>query len=288
MTTPDDQRWVVRRRFLFKLPSWRGFRFGAPKREEYFEPARPLRHDTRGGPRREVGAAADAAHLDPRRDEPVIRQDRPRRARYIDPYPTSVWIPGGGTWSGGSGGSAAGGAVGSIARAGAVASVARAGGSGSIARGVGGAASGGGGGGKVSFGRGKGGGGGAAAAGGGAVAALGAILKYALIVVAVILAAAFLVFVGFPALIWVGQLLLFAATLGVVVAFRALTGRPWIVEAVEARDAPTVHAWRVKGFRRARVAIDEVAEQLLRGDPPAPIGGEHLTVVEETVAAGLR
>ena len=61
---------------------------------------------------------------------------------------------------------------------------------------------------------------------------------------------------------------LLVAVLGLVVALgglvaRVLLGRPWLVEA---RNERGELAWRVRGVRRSRRAVEEVAAALARGD----------------------
>lgn len=274
---PDGIRWIVARRWLLRLPRWRGFRFGVDHREPFWEralpstrsPRRAADDDRRAVTRERVRAAA----RDGDRPNPVLTHPRPRRhqrsrrgAVYIDPLPGGWW-GGGSTGGRGGGRSSGGGGTGSISRGGS-GSIGR-GGSGSITRSGSGSRSRGGGGGE------------GLAAGAGALGALGAVLKYALIVVAVIAAAAVVVFVLLPLAVFLVELLLFLLLTGLAVAWRAATGRAWVVEAREARAAPNVRAWRVEGFRTSRRVIDDVAEALRRGDDPAPAGAEPVTVVED-------
>ncbi len=280
MTDPDGVEWIVGRRWLVRMPRWRGFRFGIERKEPRFEPP-AVRRTPVSEREREVGARIREAHDDPGSPEPVLRRSdappgraqrvdhsrgRRRRPVYIDPYPGPRWIPiptGGGRR--GSGGGSGGGGSGGVGR----------GGSGGISRGGSGGSSRGGSGGSSRD------GGGIAKAAGGAGAALIGVLKYIGIVLLVMIAAAIVIFVLLPLAVLILELLLFLLVTGATLAWRAMTGRPWIVEARQNRPAPIVHAWRVTGFRASHRVIDEIAEDLRHGRELDPGMSEAVLIVDE-------
>lgn len=260
--SPDGTRWIVARRTLFGRPRYRGFRFGVDKKGAHYEAAhrkppegeqphtvrrsRQFTEDTT--PRKSRASYRD---LD---DDPWVtswgagRSRRRRRGGFSGP----IFIPTGG-WGGGSSGGGSGGDSG--------------GGSG------GGSRDGGGSGGGDRGGSDGGGRGGAAGAVGG-LGALGAVLKWALIVVAIAAAVLFAIFVLIPAIALAVEL----ALLGLIVAWREVTKRPWVVEAREDQAAPEVHAWEVVGLKKSRATIDDVAEDIRRGEPPQPDDAEIVAV----------
>ncbi len=308
--SPDGTRWVVGRRWLLDRPRWRGYRFGNEPEPERFEPARPRR--TAPDEARADGAdgatakAVRAAHDGAGTPEPVLRRRRtgPRRDVYLDPFPRTVPArrPAGvgrarpTRPSVGSGGSAGSGSAsrsgtGSARRAGSgsasrFASLASA----SRSRSSSGGRSAGSSGGKgriTSRSKGSSGGdgaGGPGAAIGGALAAaarfLVVALKYLAIAAAIIAAVLFVIFVALPALVLVVEALLLGLLVAGTFAWRAMTGRPWIVEARRI-GTDVVRAWRVDGYRETRRVIDEVAEDLRAGEDPDPDTAETVTVIDE-------
>lgn len=243
VSDPDGTQWVVSRKFLFGSPRYRGFRFGR-RSEPEFEPAVS---PTPARVRRNRPAPEGAVRHEPPARYRDVDHRFPGRRRFGGP----LWIPiGGGGWgSGGSGGSGGGG-------------FASRGGGGSGMRGGGGSAD-------------RGGGAGAAL---GAAGGLGALLikiaTWVLIAVAVAAALFLTIFVVLPALVLLLEVLLIAVLIG----WRAMTGRPWIVEARQNRAAPLVHAWEVDGWQASGAVVDEVAEALRRGAQPRPAGAEPVEV----------
>ncbi|TCP45768.1 hypothetical protein EV191_11548 [Tamaricihabitans halophyticus] len=254
VTDPEGMQWVVGRKFLFGAPRYRGFRFGLGKKRK-FEPP--------------VTAAEPAEQAEPpphriARSRPVpqgpVRHDPPARYRDMDGYYRRrprrrggmIFVPtggfGGGGFSGGGGGGLGSGGSGSR------------GGGGSGSRGGGGSGNRGGGAGGVLGGLGAGAG------------ALAKIASTVLIVIAISAAIFLTIFVALPALVLLFELLLVALLIG----WRALTGRPWVVEARQNRAAPIVHTWAIQGWQAAGGTVDEVAEALRRGQTPEPVGAEAL------------
>ena len=88
-----------------------------------------------------------------------------------------------------------------------------------------------------------------------------------LVAVAIVVAALVFVFLGLPALIALGELLLLLLlALGGVVA-RVLFRRPWTVDALGPDGEH--HEWRIVGWRASGEARDEVARHLeASGQPP--------------------
>lgn len=246
VTDPEGMQWVVGRKFLLGPPRYRGFRFGMGGADPEFEP--PV---TGGG----TDELPRVARSRPAPDHPV-RRDPPVRYRDIDSHwhrrrrgPGFVFLPSG--WGGSSGGSGGGGGIGGGTRGG-----------------VGGGTRGGSGGGE------RGGAGAALAGAGGIGAVLIKALWWVLIVIAVAAALFLTIFVVLPTLLLLLQFLL----IGVLIGWRAMTGRPWVVEARQNRAAPLVHAWEVDGWKASGRVRDEVAEALRRGAEPRPAGAEPVAV----------
>ena len=267
VSAPDGMKWVVGRKFLLGPPRYRGFRFGLGGGDRFFEPAaRPATGDAAA---EEPGAERPRVVRDRPGPDHTVRREPPARYRDVDSHwhrprrrSTPIIIPTGrssGGWGGGWGGS--GGSVGGGDR----------GSSGGGNRGgIGGGNRGGSGGGN----RGGGGGGAAGGAGallagaGGAGAMLVKVLWWVLIAAAIGAALFLAIFVVIPGILLGLQFLL----IGVLIAWRAMTGRPWVVEARENRAAPLIHAWEVTGWAESGRVRDEVAEALRRGEEPRPAG----------------
>lgn len=275
VTSPDGVKWVVGRRWLFGRPRYRGFKFGRGQ-ERYFEPARVSQVRRQPGSS-EVRHTAHKVH----RSRPMVESGgrRDRRAVYRD-LDDPPWIFASGhrrhhrraagvvrraEW-----GRVVGSAVRSVGSVSASRPSAR-GASGGRTRGASGGS-----------GRNSGGGGrgrGAAAAGGG-LAAIGPVLvtalKWILIIAVVAAITAFAIFVALPLLLFLLQL----ALVGLVILWREVTGRPYIVEARETRAAPKVQVWKVVGLKQSRRAIDEVAEAIRAGFDPRPTDAEPVTLTD--------
>ena len=73
-----------------------------------------------------------------------------------------------------------------------------------------------------------------------------------------------------PGVLFAAELLAFGAVVGGSIAWRSLTGRPWIIEAREDRPAPRAIVWEVVGWRASGATIDDVVADLQRGDRPDP------------------
>ena len=78
-----------------------------------------------------------------------------------------------------------------------------------------------------------------------------------LLIVAVVL---FLIFVGIPLLIALGELLFIVVVAVVGVVGRVLLRRPWTVDAVD--PAGTRHAWSIVGWRSSRDARRFIADRI--------------------------
>ena len=251
VTAPDGTKWIVGRRWLLHRPRYSGFRFGVDKREPTHEP--PVRTTAKRKP-------APTKRPTP----PVVRyttEDRVPRWRRRSTYSGRS---GGGGWIFTGGGSSRG-----------------SGGGGLLSRSSGGGSRGSSGGGsRGSSGGGKrgGGGGGPGGAAGAILAALAQLLKSAALIVAVIAAALFTVFVLMPALVFLIQYVAFWVVVGVTIAYRALSGRPWIVE-MEEVDGYRLQSWRVVGWSDSRATIDEIAEAVRAGNEPTPQLAEPVEIL---------
>ncbi|MGI9063873.1 MAG: hypothetical protein ACR2FQ_08720 [Pseudonocardiaceae bacterium] len=236
------------RKFLFGSPRYRGFRFGR-RSEPEFEPAVS---PTPARVRRNRPPPEGSVRHDPPARYRDVEHRFPGRRRFGGP----LWIPIGGVggWGGGGSGGSGGGGGGGGGFAGR-------GGGGSAARGGGGSAD-------------RGGGGAAIGAAGGLGVLLIKVAMWVLIAAAVATALFLTIFVVLPALVLLLEVLLIAVLIG----WRALTGRPWIVEARQNRAAPLVHAWEVDGWKASGAVVDEVAESLRRGVQPRPAGAEPVEV----------
>ena len=241
--TPGGDRWVVERHWLARRPRYLGYRFRRPRREQVFEPplvGKPQIH------RPHPGAFQPPVPNPYRDNRELARRDR-------SGFPWIFW-GGGGSGRSGSGG----GRVGGFGRSGSSGGGSRGGSSGGGKRGG------------SSGGGSRGGGGGAAAAGGGVLAAIGKALLWVLIAVAIVAAALVIIFVFVPALIFIAQYLLFWLLVGGWITYNTLTGRPWIVKATRDGYENPAHAYRIKGWRNSQALIDDIADDLRRGEPPIP------------------
>ncbi len=248
VAAPDGVKWIVGRRWLLDRPRYIGFRFGRPKEEPPFEAAE---------------AASPAPRLVERKPAPT-QQPTPPPVRYRNRTPSGVGFPrvvygGSGSRSRTRGSGGLGGLL-------------RSSGGGSRSR------SSGGGGRSRSSGGGRRGGGGGAGAAGGILAALVQFLKYVLVAAAIVVAALIVVFVLLPSLLFLAHYAAFWLIVGGTIVYRAMTGRPWIVEMEEA-DGFRVRAWRVVGWRQSKRVIDQVADALLRGVEPVADGAEDVEIV---------
>ncbi len=241
---PDGTRWVVERHWLARRPRYIGYRFRVKRREQQWEP--PLS----GVP--EIHRPKPSGPLSrPYRDNPIVddwvrRQNRPRR--WWDGFGFRVGrssgrSSGGGGFSFGGGGGSRGGS----SRGGGSRSLSRGGGSRSASRGGG-----------------KRGG----SSGGGSD--WGEALVWAAIVIAVIVAAVITIFVILPALLFLVEYLIFWVVVGGWIAYHALTGRPWVVKATRDGYEQPDHAYRIVGWRNSQALIDDIADDLRRGEPPVP------------------
>lgn len=257
---PDGRRWVVERRWLIEPPRYLGFRFG--KDEEPFERARPSEEDD-SKPGHYIRNRPTTKE---RTRGPIVY--RKRRSRRGDG--TFVWVGSGGGRSSRSGGGYSRG--GASSRGGS-----SSGGGGSRFSSAGGSRSGGSSGGKRG-----GGGGGAAGAAGGLLAALAKAIKVILIVAAVIAATLFMIFVGWPAVAFAAEYLVFGLLALAVVMFRVVSGRGWIVDA-EQVDGYRVVAWRVDKWKRSGAAVDEIADSIRAGKEPDLPDAERVIVDDFSV-----
>jgi len=246
--TPDGKRWVVERQWLARRPRYVGYRFRRSRRDRVFEPPLEIKPEIHRPHPNPLQPPVPNPYRDNRE---LDRRDRGGWGGWI------LWGGGGsGRSSGGSGGgwfggSRAGGSSGGGSRGGSSGGGSRGGSSG---------------GGK----RDGGGGGGAAGAAGGILAAIAKALLWVAIAAAIIAAALFTIFVLIPGLIFVGQYVLFWLLVGGWIAFNTLTGRPWVIKATRDGYENPDHAYRIKGWRNSQALIDDLADDLRRGEPPVP------------------
>jgi hypothetical protein len=64
-----------------------------------------------------------------------------------------------------------------------------------------------------------------------------------------------------PAIVFLAELLLIAAVVGVGLAGRMLLGRPWTVEAMK-QDTGDAYEWKVRGWRASGELRESIAQQL--------------------------
>ncbi|MDH3539615.1 MAG: hypothetical protein OEP52_06450 [Acidimicrobiia bacterium] len=248
--TPGGERWIVERQWLARRPRYFGYRFRRPRQETVFEPplVKPEIH-------RPHPNAIQPPVPNPYRDNAELaRRDRSG---------SSPWIFWGGGGSGRSSGRSGGGWFGGLGGGGS---------SGSSGGGSRGGSSGGGSRGGSSEGgkRSGGGGGGAAGAAGGILAALAKVLLYVAIAAAVVAVALLTIFVLIPGLVFLAQYVVFWALVGGWIVYNTLTGRPWVIKATRAGYENPDHAYRIKGWRNSQLLIDDIADDLRRGEPPIP------------------
>ncbi len=241
---------MVERHWLARRPKYFGYRFRRPKPVQEFEP--PL------DPLPEIHRPPPNPIQPPL---PRHYQDSGELARRDWGGGWIFWGRGGGWgWGSSSGRSSGGGGWG-------IPSSRGSGGSRSSG-GSGGRRSGGGSGGS------RGGGGGAAASGAaGLLAVLAKALLYIAIAIAIAVAAALIVFVLFPGLVFIAQLALFWILVGGWIVFNTLTGRPWIIRVTQYEYEKEEWAFRVKGWRNSQLVIDDLADDLRRGEAPIPSEG---------------
>ncbi len=240
VTAPDGTRWVVERHWLARRPRYVGFRFGVAKRKQRWE--EPLVTD---GKLPEIRRAKPRPVPTPkvyRDSRDIVRAERARSGGgWIDWWPWS--------WGGGSGGSGRTG--GGLPWGGRSAGGGARGSSGGGARGLSS-------------------GGGSRGGDGGGDGDLDDVLAWILIAIAVIVAAVVIVFVVIPTLLFLAGYLLFWLLVGAWLLYNTLTGRPWVVKATrDGYEAPD-HAYRIKGWRNCQALIDDIADDLRRGEPPVP------------------
>lgn len=252
VTSPDGTKWIVGRRWLLHRPRYFGFRFGVDKSEPDYEPPVKPVVERKPAPTRSptppVVLYQSASKKPPKRQKPRVGSGGGSGGGF-----RGGW---GGSWGGFGGG----------------------GGSGSGRSSGGGSRGSSGGGKRGSSGGGKRGGGGGGGAIGALLAALLQILKWVAIVAAVIAVALFVVFVLIPALVFLVHYLAFWIVVAASTLYRALSGRPWIVEMEEA-DGYRVHSWRVAGWSESKTVIDEIAAAVRAGEDPVPAGAEAVEIV---------
>lgn len=244
VTAPDGTKWIVGRHWLARRPRYIGFRFGKDPYSPDYEPAAAAR--TSDTPiRRPRRSKTQPPVPNPYRDNP--KHDRPRSNWWIWNSGRSAGrSTGGSSSSGSSGRSSGGGGLFGGSSGGGFRSSSSGGGSRSSSRG-----------------KGKSGGGAGAA---GLLGLLLKALKWIAIIAAIIAVTLFLIFVGIPSLIFLAQYVLFWLLVGATILYNALTRRPWIITARRDGYGRADHAFRVHGWRRSTTAINDVAEQLRRGE----------------------
>ena len=95
-------------------------------------------------------------------------------------------------------------------------------------------------------------------------------LLYIAIAVAVAAVAALTVWVFIPGLIFLAQYALFWLLVGAWILYNTLTGRPWIILIVRHEYENPEWAFRIKGWRNSQLLIDDLADDLRRGEAPVP------------------
>jgi hypothetical protein len=85
---------------------------------------------------------------------------------------------------------------------------------------------------------------------------------------ALVLAVLFLLFVGFPFLFALIDVVVILVLTGLGLVTRVLFRRPWVVEATGGDQIR--RTWRVVGWRASHEAVDDVADALAHGHPPPP------------------
>ncbi|MEP6625070.1 MAG: hypothetical protein ABJC79_11540, partial [Acidimicrobiia bacterium] len=86
------------------------------------------------------------------------------------------------------------------------------------------------------------------------------------VAIAFVAAIALLLFVVFPLLAFLFDLLIVVAIAGIGIALRVLHRRPWRIEARTA-DGTATYAWGVYGTRASAATVDLLARDLGRGIP---------------------
>ncbi len=241
----DGTRWVVERHWLARRPRYVGFRFGVEKRQQEWE--QPLVADGKLPEIRRSKARPVPAPKVYRDSRDIVRAERARRRAgggggfFIDWWPWS--------WGGRSGGGRSGGGFSWGGRS------SGGGTRGSSGGGVRGLSSG---------------GGSRGGDGGGGDGDWDDVLAWIVIAIVVIVAAVVIVFVVLPAVLFLSGYLLFWLLVGGWLAYNTLTGRPWVVKATRDGYEEPDYAYRVKGWRNCQALIDDIADDLRRGEPPTP------------------
>ena len=77
------------------------------------------------------------------------------------------------------------------------------------------------------------------------------------------------IFVLLPAIVFVAELVLVAVAI-------AVARRPWRIRATTLGPPFEEHEWHVRGWRRSKRAVDEVARELEQGLAAGPAAGERV------------
>ncbi len=95
-------------------------------------------------------------------------------------------------------------------------------------------------------------------------------LLYIAIAAAVVAIALLTIFVFVPGLVFLAQYVVFWLLVGGWIVYNTLTGRPWVIKATRDGYENPDHAYRIKGWRNSQALIDDIADDLRRGEPPIP------------------
>jgi hypothetical protein len=100
--------------------------------------------------------------------------------------------------------------------------------------------------------------------------------------VVVVVGAVIVAVVLIPLLLFGVELIALGLLIAAGILGRALLGRPWVVRATPAGGHARALAWNVTGLRRSARVIEEVAEALTAGVPPAPAEAADPLLIETT------
>jgi hypothetical protein len=87
-------------------------------------------------------------------------------------------------------------------------------------------------------------------------------------VLAVVVVLLLIVFVIIPLLLFGADLVIVGGALAASITGRLLLGRPWTVQAECVDGHHELMSWSVSGWRRSRLAIEEIAQAIAAGSQP--------------------
>jgi hypothetical protein len=100
--------------------------------------------------------------------------------------------------------------------------------------------------------------------------------------IAILVGALVVAVVLIPLLLFGIELIIVGFVIAVGIAGRSLLGRPWVVQATPVDNPAGALSWKVRGWRRSRRLIDEVATSLANGLEPAPAEAHELLGLHAT------